>query len=65
MPFPPEPKLEHVADYAIDVSLTIELGDTGIGERRVSPITRGTVSGPRLGDRIPPTKRVLPNLFTL
>ncbi|MFI5011406.1 MAG: DUF3237 domain-containing protein [Hyphomicrobiales bacterium] len=50
----PAPRLEHVADLAIEIAQAIEVGETGIGERRVIPIIGGTVKGKRLNGRIMP-----------
>jgi hypothetical protein len=33
----PAPRLEHVADLTIEVAQPIEVGETGVGERRVIP----------------------------
>ena len=48
------PRLEHVADLDIELAETMEVGETGAGERRVIPIIGGTVKGPRLNGRIRP-----------
>jgi hypothetical protein len=48
------PGLEHVADLAVEIGEPLEVGDIGIGERRVIPILGGTVAGPRLKGRIRP-----------
>ncbi|MDS0295729.1 DUF3237 domain-containing protein [Halogeometricum luteum] len=39
------PTLEHVFDIDVEVDEPIEIGDTGDGQRRIIPITGGTVSG--------------------
>lgn len=39
------PSLEHVFDVDVEVADPIVVGDTGGGERRIIPITGGTVSG--------------------
>ncbi|WP_408960232.1 DUF3237 domain-containing protein [Natrinema sp. 74] len=41
----PEPSLEHVMDLEVEVEEPIEIGETGDGQRRIIPITGGTVSG--------------------
>ena len=46
------PVLEHVADLTISVATPIEVGETGLGHRRVIPITGGTASGAKLSGRI-------------
>lgn len=37
--------LDHVLDLGVEVADPIDVGDTGDGERRIIPITGGTVSG--------------------
>lgn len=44
----PGPNLQHVADLHIQVATPIEIGETGLGARRVIPITGGRVVGPKL-----------------
>jgi hypothetical protein len=51
---PQAPKLVHVADLDVAVAPPIEVGETGVGERRVIAITGGAVSGPDLNGRILP-----------
>jgi hypothetical protein len=48
------PRLEHLADFDVVVAPPGEIGETGIGERRMIPIIGGTVAGPRLNGRILP-----------
>jgi hypothetical protein len=49
------PRLEHVADFDVDIAPVIEVGQTGSGERRVIPIVGGRVTGPRLNGKILPS----------
>lgn len=48
------PELRHVADLAIRVGTPFEIGETGLGERRVIAILGGTVTGPRLSGIVRP-----------
>ena len=52
------PLLEHIADLTVSVAAPIEAGHvTGLnsrGQRRIIPITGGTVTGPRLMGRVLP-----------
>ena len=48
------PELRHVADLAIRVGTPFEVGETGLGERRVIDILGGTVSGPLLSGIVRP-----------
>lgn len=48
------PDLAHVCDLSVIVGSPLEIGDVGIGERRVIDILGGDVSGPRLRGRILP-----------
>src|SRR5262245_55936682 len=48
------PPLEFVAELKVSIGPPIEIGETGTGERRVIPITGGTVAGPRLAGAIRP-----------
>ena len=48
------PGLEHVFDASIAVAVPLEVGETGLGQRRVIAITAGDVTGPRLSGRILP-----------
>ncbi|WP_424008976.1 DUF3237 domain-containing protein [Haloferax denitrificans] len=41
----PKPTLEHVMGLEVEVAEPIEIGETGNGQRRIIPITGGTVSG--------------------
>jgi hypothetical protein len=50
----PAPGLEHIADLRVEIAEPLEIGETGIGERRVIPIIGGTVDGPRLKGCIRP-----------
>ena len=45
---------EHVCDLTVEVAKPLEIGDTGVGERRIIDIIGGTVTGPRLTGRIRP-----------
>ncbi|NBC37778.1 DUF3237 family protein [Novosphingobium sp. FSY-8] len=47
-----QPTLEHVCDFAIDLTPPRELGECGAGTRRIIPIVGGSVSGPLLNGRI-------------
>lgn len=46
--------LEHVCDISVDVAKPLEIGDTGLGERRIIDITGGRITGPRLNGRVRP-----------
>ena len=48
------PDLVHVADLSVSVGPRVEIGEMGVGRRRVIDILGGTVSGPRLTGRIRP-----------
>ena len=50
----PAPRLEHVFDASILVETPVEVGETGLGQRRVIAIAGGQISGPRLTGRILP-----------
>ncbi|HEY8578453.1 MAG TPA: DUF3237 family protein, partial [Beijerinckiaceae bacterium] len=44
----PQPiTLEHAFDLSVSVAAPLEIGDVGLGERRIIDITGGRVSGPR------------------
>jgi Protein of unknown function (DUF3237) len=46
--------LEHVFDLSVAVASPFELGEIGLGERRIIAIDGGLASGPRLKGRILP-----------
>ena len=48
------PALEHVFDASIAVAAPVEIGETGLGQRRVIAIMGGDVSGPHLSGGILP-----------
>jgi hypothetical protein len=48
------PQLAHIADLDIAVAQPLEVGETGVGQRRVIAINGGTVSGAVLNGRILP-----------
>lgn len=48
------PTLLHVFDLAIRVGTPIEIGDVGVGDRRVIDILGGEVTGPKLQGRVVP-----------
>jgi hypothetical protein len=48
------PVLRHVADLAIRVAAPVEIGETGVGQRRVIDILGGSVSGPLLSGQVRP-----------
>lgn len=48
------PALEHVFDASIAVAAPIEIGETGLGRRRVIAITGGEILGPHLAGRVRP-----------
>jgi hypothetical protein len=48
------PRLERVADLDVALAPPIEVGETGIGQRRLIAITGGTVAGSALNGRILP-----------
>jgi hypothetical protein len=50
----PAPSLEHAFDASIAVETPVEVGETGLGQRRVIAIAGGEISGPRLSGRILP-----------
>ncbi|MDP4595201.1 MAG: DUF3237 domain-containing protein [Beijerinckiaceae bacterium] len=43
---------EHVCDIRVLVAMPLELGDTGLGERRIIDITGGTISGPKFSGKV-------------
>jgi hypothetical protein len=45
LPAPPEPRLRHFADLAVEVAAPQQVGAVAGGVRRVIPITGGTVAG--------------------
>jgi hypothetical protein len=46
---PPEPRLEFLARFSVDLGAPWEVGRTsGLGDRRIFPITGGSFDGPRL-----------------
>lgn len=47
---PPKPKLEYMARFTVELCApVVELGKTNdLGQRRIIPITGGTVEGPML-----------------
>jgi hypothetical protein len=50
---PPEPRLELMARFSVDLDPPWELGrTTGLGDRRIFPITGGSFEGPLLTGRI-------------
>jgi len=51
---PLQPGLDHVATLVIHVAEPIEVGRTAHGQRRMIPITGGTITGPRLSGRVIP-----------
>jgi Protein of unknown function (DUF3237) len=54
MPTVAAPRLEHVCDLAVEVGKPLTTGPMQLGERRLIPITGGSVTGPRLSGRILP-----------
>lgn len=48
----PVPQLEHICDLHVEVATPLVVGETGLGERRVIPITGGKVVGPKLNGTI-------------
>lgn len=48
----PKPDLTHICDYTVELASPIELGDGPAGQRRIVPITGGTVEGERLSGTI-------------
>lgn len=47
-----QPPLELVCEFAVELTAPKELGDCGVGTRRIIPIVGGTVIGPLLSGRI-------------
>ena len=46
---PPEPRLEYLARLSVDLGTPWDVGRTsGLGDRRIFPITGGSIDGPRL-----------------
>jgi hypothetical protein len=45
---------EHICDLSVQVAKPLEIGDTGLGERRIIDITGGPVTGPKFNGRIRP-----------
>ena len=41
-------QLEHVTNLFVEVAAPVEIGETGLGRRRVIPITGGRATGPKL-----------------
>lgn len=52
MPLPVN--FEHVCDLRVLVATPLELGNTGLGERRIIDITGGTASGPKFNGIVRP-----------
>lgn len=50
----PPPVLEHAFDASVEVGTPQEIGETGLGLRRVIPISGGAIGGPLLTGRIRP-----------
>lgn len=51
---PPTPTLEYLCRITVELAAPLSVGPTGLGERRVIPITGGHVAGPHLsGDVLP------------
>ena len=51
----PQPvSLEHVFDLSVEVASPFDIGEIGLGERRIIAIGAGVASGPRLSGRILP-----------
>lgn len=48
----PPPTLEHVCDIDVTLGRPREMGPGRAGQRRIIPITGGTVTGPRLAGRL-------------
>ena len=48
------PDLTHVCDLAVTVGVPLTAGESQSGERRLVPITGGTITGARLAGRILP-----------
>jgi len=46
--------LEHICDLSVNVAIPFEIGEVGLGERRIIAIDGGSASGPRLNGRILP-----------
>ena len=46
------PHLEHVCDFVVELAPPHEMGECAPGEKRIIPITGGTVSGPLLNGRL-------------
>ncbi len=49
---PPVPGLEFLARFEVELGTLMELGEVGIGRRRVIPIIGGKFEGPRLQGRV-------------
>ncbi|MEV4900187.1 DUF3237 domain-containing protein [Citricoccus sp. NPDC055426] len=49
---PTPPPLEFLATVAVEVSAPVEIGRTHRGQRRIIPITGGTVTGPELNGTV-------------
>lgn len=45
---------EHVCDVVVKVAAPLELGNTGLGERRIIDILGGTIEGPRFNGKVRP-----------
>ncbi|MCB2066988.1 MAG: DUF3237 family protein [Erythrobacter sp.] len=54
---PPAPRLVHVFTIVADLGPVVQVGETGRGNRRIIPITGGTVEGPGDGEGIHGTVR--------
>lgn len=50
---PPVPTLNHAIDLHVEIDEPVEIGETGDGDRRIVPITGGSVSGAITGDVLP------------
>lgn len=51
-PHPPAPELEYFGRLHIEVAAPVEVGRTHAGQRRVIPITGGTLTGPTVSGKI-------------
>lgn len=51
-PHPPAPELEYFGCLHIEVAAPVEVGRTHAGQRRVIPITGGTLTGPTVSGKI-------------
>jgi hypothetical protein len=48
-PGPPEPRLEYLARFSVDLGAPWEVGrSSGLGDRRIFPIVGGSFDGPKL-----------------